>query len=156
MAHIALVRRPREEIGLILFSAGIGAFADSVQTALGLVSFRSGSLAPWLCPPWIVALWMQFATLLRFSLSWRAGRYLVALLLGLVGDPLAFSAGVRLGAADLHPNRALSLLSLGIVWAAAFPLLVRLAARHGASCGSYRWLDPAQNADPGVPPASRS
>lgn len=144
-AHVVLVRRRRAEIELILCAAGIGAVADSVQAALGIVSFPSGSLAPWLCPPWIVVLWMQFATLLRFSLSWVSGRYLLASLLGLVGGPLAFFAGARLGAADLHPNRVLSLVSFAVVWAAASPLLVRLAERHGALPGSYRWLDPREN-----------
>jgi hypothetical protein len=155
-AHVALARRPWEELALVLCAAGIGAVADSVQAQMGMIRFRSGSLAPWICPPWIVALWMQFATLLRFSLSWVKGRYLAASLLGLVGGPLAFSAGARLGAADLHPDRALSLVSIGIVWAAAFPLLVLLAERLGASRGSYRWLDPAERSDSGAPPISRA
>ena len=144
-AHVVLVRRRRTEIELILCAAGIGAVADSVQTALGIVTFRSGSLVPWLCPPWIVVLWMQFATLLRFCLSWVSGRYLLASALGLVGGPLAFFAGARLGAADLHPNRVLSLVSFAVVWAAASPLLVRLAKRHGGLPGRYRWLDPHEN-----------
>lgn len=140
-AHVALVRRRRVEIELILCAGGIGAVVDSVQAALGLVTFRSGSLVPWLCPPWIVVLWMQIATLLRFSLSWVSGRYLLASLLGFVGGPLAFSAGARLGAADLHPSRVLSYASFAVVWAAALPLLMRLAERHDAARGSYRWLD---------------
>jgi hypothetical protein len=144
-AHVVLVRRRRAEMELILCAAVVGAVAESVQAALGLVSFHSGILVPSLCPPWIVVLWMQFATLLRFCLSWLSGRYRLASVLGLVGGPLAFFAGARLGAADLHPNRLLSLVSFAVVWAAAFPLLVRLAERHGALPGSYRWLDPREN-----------
>jgi hypothetical protein len=139
-AHVALVRRPSQEIELILLAAGIGAVADSAQAALGVVTFRSGSVVPWLCPPWIVVLWMQFATLLRFSLSWVSGRYLLASMLGIVGGPMAFFAGARLGAAELHPNLAFSLGSFAVVWGVSFPLLVRLAARHDAPRGSYRWL----------------
>jgi hypothetical protein len=39
-AHVAMVRRPLEEIELILFAAGIGAIAESVQASLGVITYR--------------------------------------------------------------------------------------------------------------------
>ncbi|MCE5246294.1 MAG: DUF2878 domain-containing protein [Candidatus Polarisedimenticolia bacterium] len=145
-AHVALARRPRLELELVLCAGAIGVVVESVQTNLGMIAFRSGSVVPWLCPPWMVVLWMQFATLLRFGLSWAAGRYGAAALLGLFGGPASFAAGVRLGAADLHPHAALSVLSFAVVWSAAFPLLMWLAARRGPARGSYRVVDPPEPA----------
>jgi hypothetical protein len=87
-----------------------------------------------LAPPWIVVMWMQFATLFRFALSFLAGRPLLAAMLGALGGPFAFWVGGRLGGVAFGNPAWRSLLVLGGIWALVLPLLLRLAATgRGAS-----------------------
>lgn len=62
------------------------------------------------------------------SLRWLQPRPLLAAVLGLVGGPLAWYAGARLGALEL-PDPSLALSVLGAGWAALMPLLLWLASR---------------------------
>ena len=105
--HLALVRDREREAKLLLAAASLGLLLDSLQLNLGLFRYPSGTPVTGLAPPWIVALWLQFATLLHFGLRWLAGRYLLAAALGFVGGPLSFwvrlavrlpGAGLRVGA----------------------------------------------------------
>jgi hypothetical protein len=140
--HVGLVDRRRDELALVLQAAVVGLAADSLNQALGLVRFASPAPPVWLCPYWVLGMWLQFATLLRFSLSRLSGRYAATAALGLAGGPLAFLAGERLGAVELHPERWPSLVGLALLWALAAPLLVWLADRRTRAGGrpAYRWL----------------
>lgn len=138
--HLALVRRPGPEAVLVALAGGLGWVLDTAQVQLGLMVFSSGNLVEGLAPLWLVVLWMQFATLLRYGLDWMSGRYVLASALGAVGGPLAFASGARIGAVALHPKLYPSLLSLGVVWAIAMPALLwisdHLGPREGR--GEYR------------------
>lgn len=136
MVHLALVRARREEWRLVLLAGAVGLVVDSAQVAAGLLTFPSGVLLPWLCPPWIVVMWMQFATTFRFSFRWVLASPGVAALAGAVGGPLAYAAGERLGAVTLGEPRALALGALVAMWAVVLPLLAR-ASRSAP--GRYRW-----------------
>jgi hypothetical protein len=93
----------------------------------------SGTLAPL----WIVALWVQFGTVLHFCMRWLSKRYLLASVLGLVGGPMSFLAGERLGAATFGQPRALSLAILALSWSIVLPALVAIADRLDEA-GRYR------------------
>jgi hypothetical protein len=139
--HLLLVKDRGNELRLLLAATLLGILFDTLQEALGVVRFRSGYIVDWLCPLWIALLWTQFATLLHISLNWLSGRYLLAGLVGLIGGPLAFFGGARLGAAILHPNLLFSLVAFALEWAVAMPLMLWLAGRFAVSPG-YRLLDP--------------
>jgi len=123
--HLRLASEPRVELGLILLAGAIGFVVDSVQVATGRLSFPVGSAVAWLCPPWIVVMWMQFATTFRYSLRWVVSRPVRAALAGAVGGPLAYLGGERLGAVQLHDPRGLTLGLMGLLWLVAVPLLAR-------------------------------
>jgi hypothetical protein len=131
--HLALVREPWRQASLIAVVALVGWCVDTALASAGAYSFGTRSIAPWFCPPWMVALWAIFATTLTGSLSWLSGRYLFAALLGLVSGPLSYWYGSRLGAIDLLPNPLASLVILAPVWGAVTPALVRLASTLGAN-----------------------
>jgi len=76
------------------------------------------------------------ATLLRYALSWLAGRYALGALLGAVGGPLAYASGIRLGAAEFGRPLVPSLLTLAGVWLVVTPALLWLEARLRSSRGS--------------------
>jgi len=138
--HVLLARRRGDEVRLCLLAGLLGMAADSAQTALGVLAFASLGSLGWLAPPWIVVMWMEFATLFRFALGWLRGRYGLAALLGAVGGPLAYYGGVRLGAATFPAGPVLGLSALALEWAVATPVLVWLAGRGAArpGAGAYR------------------
>jgi hypothetical protein len=139
--HLALARRRRDEIELMLWAALIGTTADTLQIALGTLVFPIGAIVSWLPPPWLIVLWMQFAGTAHYSMRWLKRRPWTTALLGAIGGPLAFDAGRRLGVVEFHPAVWPSVVTLAIVWAIAMPLLLRIAARHDGreGCGEYRW-----------------
>lgn len=111
----------RAVIALALIAGIVGLVVDS---GLGLMGVFSFSFAP----PWIVALWMAFGSVLPAFLSWLTGRYVWAALLGAVAAPMSYYGGVRLGAVQM-PNLLFSLAAIALAWAAIMPLLLRLTER---------------------------
>jgi len=137
LGHVALSERPDREWPLLLAAAGIGIVADTLHAGFGVLAFR-GHEAGTLAPLWIIALWIQFGTVLHFCMRWLSRRYALAAVLGLIGGPMAFLGGERLGAATFGEPRALSLAVLGLSWAVALPTLVAIADRLGG-VGRYRF-----------------
>ena len=111
----------RAVIALALFAGIAGLVVDSSLGFLGVFSFS-------FAPPWIVALWMAFGSILPAFLSWLAGRYVWAALLGAVAAPISYYGGVRMGAVAM-PNPIFSLIAIAVAWAAVMPLLLRLTER---------------------------
>ncbi len=123
----------------------VGFVLDSAQSLTGRLSFADPLLFPAgsgaIAPVWVLMLWLQLGTTLRYSLAWLSRRYVLAAALGAAGGPVAFLAGERLGAATWGEPRWLTALSLAVVWGAATPLLVFVADRIGAGRpAGYRWL----------------
>ena len=125
--HLLLSPQPSREARLIAMVGLLGWSVDTTQALIGIFSFGTRSAAPWLCPLWLVAVWMIFATTLTSSMRWLTGRYAVAALVGAAGGPLSYYYGLRLGAIEFNPNIALTLITLAVVWAAVMPLLIWLA-----------------------------
>lgn len=133
VAPIVIVRlagsaQPVRTVLLLLWVTLIGFAWDSVVMASGAQAYASGAWLPGLAPGWIVAMWTLFGTLLGVSLRWLRGRPLLAAAFGLVGGPLAYAGGARLGAVTLR-DPLLAVLLEGAGWAALTPLLVRLEER---------------------------
>ncbi len=127
--HLALSPDRARELRFLLLAGVVGTVADTALATLGATAYPS-SQAAWphaLVPPWITALWIGFATLPRFSLAWLAHRPWLAAILGGVGGPLSYLAGVRLGAVAVSPEPLLTWVALAGEYALATPLLLRLA-----------------------------
>lgn len=121
---------PRADLALMGIAAIAGFVIDSALVLSGLLSFHTS--VPWdfAAPVWIVALWVSFALTLNHSLESLKRRPLLAMLLGLLGGPLAYWAAARVWAAvDLNGSALLALAVIGLVWALLTPLLLGLADR---------------------------
>lgn len=129
--HLRLTGHPRRELGLMIVAAATGFALDSTLASNGLVSFASGVWVDGLAPHWMVALWIGFATTLNVSLRWLTSRPVLAAAFGAVGGPLAYYAGMRLGALQLQPLD-IALAAVGVGWALAMWLLAMVAGRIGA------------------------
>lgn len=109
---------------LVLLVGTVGTLIDSLLGHLGILQFRDNLFAGWLCPPWLIALWLIFSTTLQRSLSWLAGRPWTAALLGGVFGPVSYYAGQALGALNLMDNFPVAVTTLSVIWAALFPFLL--------------------------------
>jgi hypothetical protein len=119
------------DLRLIEAVALIGFCVDTVHLRFGVFALVGDPRFPHLCPLWLLALWAVFGTTLRGSLSWLAGRYGMAALLGAVAGPLSYIGGAKLGAVTMHPNHVFSMAALAVGWAVVMPLLVWLAHKQG-------------------------
>lgn len=127
--YALLSGRPRLEMQIALIALFMGLLADSLLIGTGVYTPR-GLIEGWpLTPPWMLALWVNFGTLVNGSLSWLKGRYLLGAFLGAWGGPAAYYSGHRVGALTFHPPLIIHLVFLGIAWAIAVPLLFYLAER---------------------------
>ena len=123
----------------------LGILVDSLQQGFGLFTFTRDPAWPLWLPLWVFVIWAQFATLFHYALHWLSGRYLLAAIFGLVGGPLAYWAGIRMGAASFGDNPTLTVVTLAIVWALVTPLLCRLSDLIDKEEGIFKDLDIDEN-----------
>jgi hypothetical protein len=127
--HIFRTKQPQHELLLAGAAGLIGLTADSVLSYSGLLIFQHGMIGYGLAPVWMVALWINFATMLNGALRWLQNKLLLAALIGAVAGPLAYFAGSRLGALQITDPKT-GLLAVALVWALALPFLCALAQRQ--------------------------
>ncbi|MGV6817228.1 MAG: DUF2878 domain-containing protein [Thiotrichales bacterium] len=126
--HLNLATSIIQETKLIFATLAIGTAWDSLLVSTNLLQYQHGMLHPELAPHWIIAMWALFATTLNVSLRWLRGRWILAVIFGAVGGPLAYYAGYRLGAVAM-PDMAFALLALAAGWAVIMPLLLWISAQ---------------------------
>ncbi len=122
--HLALARSPATELAIVLLTGVIGGVWEYVMMNQDWVRYAGAESARF-PPAWIIALWLSFATTFNIALRWLQDRLIMAALLGLIGGPLAWYAGQRMGALVL-PDPPLDLMFIGAGWAVLMPLLLRL------------------------------
>jgi len=127
--HLTLSVERSVEARLVVFSTVVGALVEIGQIAAGTYRFTSGTLIDALPPPWLLAMWAQFATTFRFSLRSIIARPMRAAMFGAAGGPIAFLAGERLGAVTLLPPLTHGLLRLSLSWAMAMVIFSVVARR---------------------------
>ena len=126
--HLARAQRPRSELMLILSCGLIGTVFDSALVAAGWVGFPSGMISESMAPYWIITMWMLFGTTINMSMRWMRGRPLLAAAFGLVGGPMAYFAGHKIGGI-VFVDQAAALAMLAVGWAVIMPLLMHLGER---------------------------
>ena len=126
--HLSQAIQPKLEVYLIIITLIIGAIYDQTMLQNNLLTYQAHGWSTSLTPAWILALWAEFATILNVSLRWMKKRWLIAILFGAIGGPLAYIAAARLGAVQLD-NLPLSYVGLSLGWAIITPLLLKLSER---------------------------
>jgi Protein of unknown function (DUF2878) len=129
-AHLLLARRPAAEIRLLAMVGALGCTIDSALGHAALLVFRSGD---WLCPLWLVLLWLAFATTLGSSLAWLKDRPVAAAMAGAIFGPLSYYAGQRVGALSLGANPIVTMGVLTVLWAALLPFLLKVVPEERLS-----------------------
>ena len=103
----------------------VGFSIDSLFAKCDLLAFKANPFHNNLSPPWMIALWINFSIILYAYLKKYFLKYKLLALLSLFGFPLAYYAGVSLGAASL-PNGYIGLVFIGITWSIALPTMLYL------------------------------
>ncbi len=113
-----------------LAAGALGCLLDSALRVRGLIVYPlvPAGWPTWLVPPFIASLWIAFATLPHVSLAWLAPRPALAVLLGALGGPLSFAAGVRMGAIEHGRSIVATNVALALEYALATPILLRWLA----------------------------
>ena len=137
VTHLLITKQYQQEIRIIVIAMVIGFFWDSLIVSAGWITYTSGMLSDFMAPYWIVLMWALFATTLNHSLSWMKEKLLLAGVFGAVAGPLAYYAGVKLGAVEFV-NEVNAFVTLSIGWAVFTPLLLKLASNKS---GQNKYID---------------
>ena len=113
------------DIKIIFISILLGFILDTLFLSFGFVGYK-GSIS--YAPLWIIAMWAGFSITLIYTLDKLQNKYFLASLLGLVGGPLSYQAGVGIGSITITNNT--SYMILAIAWAFSVPLLLSLIKSH--------------------------
>lgn len=125
-AHLYFSADPKREARRLAAVGLFGLILESAAQGAGLYAYR-GAPAAWLAPAWIVALWILLAATFDASLGWLERRPWLCAVLGAAASPFSFTAGVRLGAAELTVPAPLSFIVLAALWFVALPLSFAVA-----------------------------
>lgn len=113
-----------QDFMLAAVAVAFGTLIDTMYQYWGLLRYESASLMQPMAPLWISTLWVAYVLTLNHSLNWLRGRAALAFAFGAFGGPMAYWAGLRIGALEFVASPALALLVIGCVWALTTPLLV--------------------------------
>ena len=111
--HLSQAKPKFIEAKWCLIALAIGAIFDQSILSLGIIQYHNNGWSESIVPIWILALWLAFALTFNVSMRWLRGKYLIALVFGAIGGPLAYIAAQKLGAVTLGEH---SLIILGIGW----------------------------------------
>lgn len=125
-AHLIFSPDPWREARRLAAVGLFGLILESAAQGAGLYTYR-GAPASWLAPAWIAALWMLLAATFDASLGWLERRPWLCAVLGAVASPMSFTAGARLGAAELILPAWTGVLALSALWFVALPLSFAVA-----------------------------
>jgi hypothetical protein len=124
---ILTVQRKAETL-FVLFSGVLGFFLETTLIAASAYTPIDQSWSM-ISPPWMTALWFNFAMLVSISLSWLKGKYLLAGILGALFGPVAYWGGEKLGAITVAEVFWHGYLPLALLWALVLPSLIAIHRR---------------------------
>jgi len=108
------------DLKLILTSTIIGFAHDTSLNYFKFIQYNIDFNA-YYSPVWIIGLWVSFALTINHSLAWLGNKKLLQMIFGLIGGPLAYIAGEKLGA--IYMINTMTLYVLALSWACITPLL---------------------------------
>ncbi len=115
------------DTALILVGALVGVSIDASLAQAGFFKFAGSSTTEFLVL--FYALWANFGSTLRISLAWTWTKLWAAAILGVIGGPLAYLAGVKLGAVVLPEKTLPSLIAVAIEFGVLTPAWIWVASR---------------------------
>lgn len=127
--QVCLLTENRKQETVFVFICGSIGFLLETILITGDVYASQGVMVLFVCPPWMAALWFNFAMLVSISLSWLKRKYLLAAILGGLAGPLAYWGGEKLGAIKIADAFLLGYLPLIALWFLVLPFLIYVHGR---------------------------
>jgi len=128
--HIYFHSQPINELKAILFCGIVGFIVDTLLTIVGVFEFDGQSFyaaASYLPPFWLFILWFGFAATLTNSLSYFRNHLVLASILGGISGAGSYLAAERLNAVIFPLGVVQTSMTLVIVWAILFPVLILIS-----------------------------
>ena len=124
LIHLFLVKFKNRDIKVIIIAILCGLLIDSLFSLFSLIEYKGGLLATYnLSPLWILSMWAGFAITLLYALDSLRKNYFLSAILGFIGGPLSYSAGVSIGSLEIHSN--LAYVFLALAWGMVIPCLFK-------------------------------
>lgn len=139
-AHLLGSSHRREDLKMMVVLLGIGLVVDGAISYTGYIFYRVDGVP---IPFWLAVVWLGLAILPHHSLRWLKGRPLLSSLFAAIGGPLAYWAGVRVGAAEFGASLLQSISLFAVIWAVLWPAVMAIA-NH---------ILPIEKAGPVAPPS---
>jgi len=128
-----IVRDTRHLVNLLIILTLCGTLIDSAMIWLDLFIYTDNYFYPYLCPPWMMMLWLEFALIVHALLKPYWDNYILIGFCSLGGFPLAYLVGARL-AAITFVHSQWTVILLGLVWMWLLPALTYYHHRRVLSC----------------------
>lgn len=106
------------DVRMMLLLLFIGLVVDGTLHQIGFISFKETGFP---IPFWLIVIWLALAITPHHCLSWLKKRTFLSAIFGALGGPIAYWAGVRLGAATFNWSLPVSIVMLAVLWAALWP-----------------------------------
>jgi hypothetical protein len=139
ISHYYLAETAIADYLLAAMAILIGLIIETAFFRAGLLVYTHSDPANQFAPAWILVLWANFALTMNGCLKWLQKRLLLAAVLGAIGGPLTYFAGIKLGAATAGTSMPIILLVIAVTYALITPLFLEAARRLPAA------LEPARN-----------
>lgn len=120
-------RRHVTDLIVLLAALVLGLIIDSSWIMFGLLEFNDSRPFALLAPGWILIMWIGFGLTINHSMAWLMKHPALPPLMGFIGGPLAYFAGLRLGAVEYQIEFWTMSLILGVIWAIVLIILVKIA-----------------------------
>jgi len=120
--HLRLTKNFFREIALGLIISLVGFLTDTLLTLSNVYSPVPNYFEPPWSPPWLIFMWLNFATLINVSIKWLSRNYLFSAILGGIGGAIAYYSGDAFGALQYIEPVFSNIVITGIVWAGLTPL----------------------------------
>jgi hypothetical protein len=135
--NILVAEDALHEARVVVMVGALGFVIDTILALAGIFIFDPRtSNHSWLCPIWLVAIWMMFGSTLTASLAWLAARTAVAAIMGAIVGPLSYFTAARMGALAIPAPVAPRLATIALIWAVVFPGFLKFANRRGTNLDS--------------------
>lgn len=105
-------------MGFMLF---LGLLVDGTLQQVGFFEF---TITGFPIPFWLMVIWLGLAITPHHGLAWLKNRPLLWAIFGAIGGPVAYWAGVRLGAASFNWPQLQALAFLAFIWAFIWTLVM--------------------------------
>ena len=113
-----------KEYKFIISATLIGVVIDSLLVWTGVFDFGTDYI---FAPPWLVALWLLFASTFYHALRWFRDKKTLAIISGATGGTISYLAGYQFEAVVFPLSLNITVIIIGLIWALLFPILLMLS-----------------------------